>query len=829
MRTPADRFEVIRLYEQVFGHKPSINPFPRVQMNPGNLIVGNVSIKRNLCQECGFSDAQLKVLPGQLNSLEAVVECVKHQWMCILVGPPSSGKTSLIRLLAQLTGNVLNELNLSSATDISELLGCFEQYNVFRNYRLIIAQVKKYMNDYCSLVLDSKVSSRRKDLVTRWFTFLSETNSSAATSSTSSDAEAWKTRCFSSIPLLINIVKDLKSDLNEQMLPVAWSCKDLDNLLLTVMKLGENYSTSQDSAKFEWVTGQLLKAIENGEWIVLENANLCNPTVRSILLFLSCYILFIGCTSVTSVFSDLMQVLDRINSLVEQSGSITVNECGTVDGKPVVLHPHPQFRMFLTVNPSYGEVSRAMRNRGVEIYMMQPFWLIDEDCNKSSLDAADFRDAERFIILSGVPFSKLVNMMAKAHIYARHEGSKLGVGISYLELARWIQLLQQLITGGNQAIWSLQVSWEHIYLSSLGDGEGKNIVDQARRSYLSILDLRNVDIDQDLFICLPGGWPKPLNARDFVLYPKETCVRKNFMYLEVLGAQIACSSLSFTFSEEQALTTISSDRIYLMNARRLYLIMFPMDSTDMDSNEAPPRQFNSELTEKMLFFASNWAIEQATQKSDMELYLCWFSWFNSCLEPFCSFFNSFSDNLKEELEHPIWNKIFCCHKELLSHRTIVLDDIPPILSMDFVDLLQSVDGQNSNSRLLLNSIHSVSLLRLSYRQWRSETNYVHCHRTKHFKPILHLLQVVEKKVLDLLLESPSFYVLLNLYDGLLEHHMLFWNGVKSLHNRLYEVSNDVIVVSWRSLLKKIGKFKEFCPEEVNEFWVSLLNSPFLPL
>ena len=72
-----------------------------------------------------------------------------------------------------------------------------------------------------------------------------------------------------------------------------------------------------------------------------------------------------------------MQVLDRINSLVEPHGSITVNECGSVDGKPLVLHPHPQFRMFLTVDPSNGEVSRAMRNRGVEIYMMQPCWMLD--------------------------------------------------------------------------------------------------------------------------------------------------------------------------------------------------------------------------------------------------------------------------------------------------------------------------------------------------------------------------------------------------------------------------------------------------------------------
>lgn len=32
--------------------------------------------------------------------------------------------------------------------------------------------------------------------------------------------------------------------------------------------------------KFEWVDGALLKAIESGEWVVIDNANFCNPTVR---------------------------------------------------------------------------------------------------------------------------------------------------------------------------------------------------------------------------------------------------------------------------------------------------------------------------------------------------------------------------------------------------------------------------------------------------------------------------------------------------------------------------------------------------------------------
>ncbi|KAL0354508.1 UNVERIFIED_CONTAM: Midasin [Sesamum radiatum] len=107
------------------------------------------------------------VLLDELNlAPQSVLECVKHQWLCILVGPPSSGKTSMVRLLAELTGNVLNELNLSSATDISELLGCFEQHNASRHYHLAIAQVERYMNEYCSLQLESSPDAfiQRNDL-----------------------------------------------------------------------------------------------------------------------------------------------------------------------------------------------------------------------------------------------------------------------------------------------------------------------------------------------------------------------------------------------------------------------------------------------------------------------------------------------------------------------------------------------------------------------------------------------------------------------------------------------------------------------------------------
>lgn len=278
MRTAADRRQVIQLYEQVFGVKPSINPFPRVQLNPDYLIVGSAAIKRKFSQPLSNS-SQLKVLPSVRCNLEAAAHCLQRGWLCILIGSPSSGKTSLIRLLAELTGNVIHELNLSSATDISELLGCFEQYNALRDFRLIVAQVGRFVNEYSSMVLESSMKTflhDKKDLIARWLAFLSDVNSDLVPSSfmCSEISDGF----YKSLSSLIEIIEQLKTDLEKNVLPISWAKEDLERTMKTILKLQEHMKRPS-SVKFEWVTGLLIKAIENGEWIVLENANLCNPTV----------------------------------------------------------------------------------------------------------------------------------------------------------------------------------------------------------------------------------------------------------------------------------------------------------------------------------------------------------------------------------------------------------------------------------------------------------------------------------------------------------------------------------------------------------------------
>ncbi|EIW71201.1 hypothetical protein TREMEDRAFT_37629 [Tremella mesenterica DSM 1558] len=97
---------------------------------------------------------------------------------------------------------------------------------------------------------------------------------------------------------------------------------------------------------FAWIDGPLLTAIRSGGWFLISSANLCSPSV-----------------------------LDRLNSLCETNGVLVLSEKGSSTGTPETVKPHPDFRLFMTYDPTHGELSRAMRNRGVELFVER----VDED------------------------------------------------------------------------------------------------------------------------------------------------------------------------------------------------------------------------------------------------------------------------------------------------------------------------------------------------------------------------------------------------------------------------------------------------------------------
>lgn len=80
---------------------------------------------------------------------------------------------------------------------------------------------------------------------------------------------------------------------------------------------------------------------QSGAWLLVDNVNFCAPTV-----------------------------LDRLNALLERGGTLLVSERGLVDGQVRVVRPHRNFRLVMAMNAQNGEISRAMRNRAVEICLL---------------------------------------------------------------------------------------------------------------------------------------------------------------------------------------------------------------------------------------------------------------------------------------------------------------------------------------------------------------------------------------------------------------------------------------------------------------------------
>ena len=97
---------------------------------------------------------------------------------------------------------------------------------------------------------------------------------------------------------------------------------------------------SNKHGTFEWIESVLCRALQEGSWLLIDNVNLCSASV-----------------------------LDRLNALFEHGGKLTVSERGVLDGLTPQITPHPDFRVFLLYDPGRGDISRAMRNRGVEIYI----------------------------------------------------------------------------------------------------------------------------------------------------------------------------------------------------------------------------------------------------------------------------------------------------------------------------------------------------------------------------------------------------------------------------------------------------------------------------
>jgi midasin (ATPase involved in ribosome maturation) len=100
-------------------------------------------------------------------------------------------------------------------------------------------------------------------------------------------------------------------------------------------------------AQFVWKDSVLIEAIQNGDWVIIENFNHRG-----------------GSTAI---------VLDRLNSLLEEDNEeLVINEAGLIEGELKKVKAHPNFRIFFLLNEEtmmYSTISKPLRNRCCEIHI----------------------------------------------------------------------------------------------------------------------------------------------------------------------------------------------------------------------------------------------------------------------------------------------------------------------------------------------------------------------------------------------------------------------------------------------------------------------------
>lgn len=302
-RTLEDRNLVSSKYAEIFSSPPEMKSYFH-NMTRDVFQIGFGMLNRDpVMQSSPEFDTHIR--RSDLPTMESLILCVRQSWPCILVGPSGCGKTTILRKLASINGSKIVDIPLNADTDTMDLIGGFEQADHRRH-------VISFLEDLSYIIqrhIIKQLAEERGTADIELFQLFEQAT----------------TEC--DISLILRFLGVLCDIGYSQYLSFYHQCSSLVELSKDAAKVG-----------FEWTEGLFIQAIERGNWVVLDNANLCNSSV-----------------------------LDRLNSLMEPNGSLIINEQRTPDGSPREVKPHPNFRLFLTMDPRYGELSRAMRNRAIEI------------------------------------------------------------------------------------------------------------------------------------------------------------------------------------------------------------------------------------------------------------------------------------------------------------------------------------------------------------------------------------------------------------------------------------------------------------------------------
>ncbi|VDP85277.1 unnamed protein product [Echinostoma caproni] len=302
--------------------------------------------------------------------LERLAVAVAHQEPVLLVGETGTGKTTAVQRLAQLCGRHLRVINLNQQSDSVDLMGGFKPVDTRALIRPLREQFESLF--FRTFKTDTNLAflghintcfneNRWRDLLTlmRHPTQMAIAKWNQAQSAHSNTAD-----CTTAASTL-----------------TGWTSL-LQQLNQVQLRLDASTKANQPALGFAFIEGALVRSIQDGDWVLLDEVNLAPP-----------------------------EMLNCLSGLLDSStGSVTLIERG--DKTPLRRNPH--FHLFAAMNPSTDvgkrELPVGLRNRFTEIYVpeLNPGLTTDTEQvgsadigNCASIrGAGDFNDREDLSILT---------------------------------------------------------------------------------------------------------------------------------------------------------------------------------------------------------------------------------------------------------------------------------------------------------------------------------------------------------------------------------------------------------------------------------------------
>lgn len=242
--------------------------------------------------------------------LERIAVCVEQNEPILLVGETGVGKTSSVQYLAYQTNHKLIVVNMNNQSDVSDLVGGFKPVDL--TYAL-----KPLRIEFEFLMIETFKSSNEA-----FFNALSGVFKN----------------CNYKI-ILDTMVKIAKRGCNRSPICSPEYDQRWKDLKLKLEKVEKQFKNSINIS-FAFIAGSLVKCIESGGWILLDEINLAST-----------------------------ETLECLSTILEPDGSIVLLERGDY----VPIQRHPDFRIFACMNPNTDigkkDLPIGIRNRFSEFFV----------------------------------------------------------------------------------------------------------------------------------------------------------------------------------------------------------------------------------------------------------------------------------------------------------------------------------------------------------------------------------------------------------------------------------------------------------------------------